>query len=45
MGLTVARHSLRNIGGDVSMEDRPGGGTIAVLLHPVAQRKRRTISE
>ena len=37
--------NITNIGGDVSMEDRPGGGTIAVLLHPVAQRKRRTISE
>jgi signal transduction histidine kinase len=41
MGLTVARHSLRNIGGDVMMEDRPGGGTVAVLLHPVAQPKRK----
>jgi len=44
MGLTVARHSLRNIGGDVTMEDRPGGGTIAVLLHPVAQPKRKPAS-
>ena len=45
MGLTVARHSMRNMGGDVTMEDRPGGGTVAVLLHPVEQpRKRRAES-
>jgi len=41
MGLTVARHSMRNMGGDVTMEDRPGGGTVAVLLHPVEQPRRR----
>ncbi len=41
MGLTVARHSLRNIGGEVMMEDRPGGGAVAILLHPVAQPKRK----
>jgi two-component system, sensor histidine kinase and response regulator len=45
MGLTVARHSLRNIGGEVLIEDRAGGGTIAVLLHPVAQPKRKPSSE
>lgn len=38
MGLTVARHALRNMGGDVSMTDRPGGGSIAVLVHPVSKR-------
>jgi two-component system, sensor histidine kinase and response regulator len=38
MGLTVARHALRNIGGDVSVADRPGGGTIAILVHPVKKR-------
>jgi len=41
MGLTVARHSMRNMGGDVTMEDRAGGGTIAVLLHPIEQPHRR----
>ncbi len=25
MGLTVARHALRNLGGEVTMNDRPGG--------------------
>jgi two-component system sensor histidine kinase/response regulator len=45
MGLTVARHSLRNMGGEVTMEDRPGGGSVAVLLHPLEQRQRRLSSE
>ncbi len=38
MGLTVARHALRNIGGEVSLTDRPGGGVIATLHHPVNKR-------
>jgi two-component system sensor histidine kinase/response regulator len=38
MGLTVARHALRNLGGEVTMNDRPGGGAQAVLMHPVAKR-------
>jgi signal transduction histidine kinase len=36
MGLTVARHALRNLGGDVVLVDRPGGGTTAILTHPVS---------
>jgi len=40
MGLTVARHALRSMGGDMNMEDRPGGGTVAVLTHPLAGRKK-----
>jgi signal transduction histidine kinase len=35
MGLTIARHGFRTLGGDVTVEDRPGGGTSALLLHPV----------
>ena len=35
MGLTVARHALESIGGQVELVDRPGGGTRALLLHPV----------
>jgi signal transduction histidine kinase len=34
MGLTVARHSMRGLGGNVDLEDRPGGGSVAVLTHP-----------
>lgn len=33
LGLTVARHSLRNLSGVLALEDRPGGGTRAVLAH------------
>ena len=35
MGLTIARHSLRNFGGEVNLHDCKGGGTAAVLVHPV----------
>lgn len=38
MGLTVARHALRNLGGEVTLNDRPGGGAQAVLVHPVTKR-------
>jgi two-component system sensor histidine kinase/response regulator len=41
MGLTVARHALRNLGGEVKMHDRPGGGTIAVLVHPLEKPGRK----
>ncbi len=42
MGLTVARHALRNMGGDLTVEDRPDGGMIAILLHPVERRRRQS---
>jgi signal transduction histidine kinase len=35
MGLTIARHGFRSLGGDVTVADRPGGGATAVLLHPI----------
>ncbi len=41
MGLTVARHALRNMGGDLMIEDRPGGGTVAVLIHPMERKVRK----
>jgi C4-dicarboxylate-specific signal transduction histidine kinase len=40
MGLTVARHALRNMGGDLVLDDRPGGGAVALLTHPVERRRR-----
>jgi two-component system, sensor histidine kinase and response regulator len=40
MGLTVARHALRNLGGEVAMTETPGGGTTAILLHPVERKKK-----
>jgi len=41
MGLTVARHTLRNLGGELTMEDRPDGGTSAILTHPVETRVKK----
>ena len=35
MGLTVARHALRNLGGEVVIVDNPGGGSTAILTHPL----------
>jgi len=40
MGLTVARHALRNLGGEVTMTDTPGRGATAVLLHPLDRNHR-----
>jgi len=41
MGLTIARHALRNLGGEVTLADRAGGGACAVLVHPIEARKPR----
>ena len=40
MGLTVARHALRNLGGEVSLSDRPGGGTVATIRHPLDRKHK-----
>jgi two-component system sensor histidine kinase/response regulator len=45
MGLTVARHALRNLGGEVMLADRPGGGTIVTLIHPLDRKNRRASNE
>lgn len=34
MGLTIARHGIRSLGGDLSVEPRSTGGTSAIILHP-----------
>jgi DNA-binding response OmpR family regulator len=44
MGLTVARHALRNMGGDLLLEDRPGGGAVAILTHPLERRRRPSVA-
>jgi two-component system, sensor histidine kinase and response regulator len=41
MGLTVARHSLRSLGGEVTMASRPAGGTSAILVHPVRDPRQK----
>ncbi|MBX3750928.1 MAG: response regulator [Opitutaceae bacterium] len=38
MGLTIARHALRNMGGEVTLKDRQGGGVCAVMVHPINKR-------
>lgn len=35
MGLSVARHSIRNFGGELILKNRPTGGTCALLTHPL----------
>jgi signal transduction histidine kinase len=45
MGLTVARHALRNLGGEVTMTDTPGGGATAILMHPVEKKSKRSTDE
>jgi two-component system sensor histidine kinase/response regulator len=42
MGLTIARHSLRSLGGEVSLVPRAGGGASAVLVHPVRDPRHKT---
>ena len=44
MGLTVARHALRNLGGELSLEDRPGGGSIAIITHPIEYKVKKVSS-
>ncbi len=41
MGLTIARHALRNLDGEVMLNAREGGGTSAVLHHPLEQKPRK----
>ena len=41
MGLTVARHSLRSLGGEVTLLPRAGGGTSAFLVHPVRDPRQK----
>lgn len=42
MGLTIARHALRNLGGEVQLHDVKGGGTSAVLVHPAQRVEKKT---
>ncbi|MCC5840817.1 MAG: response regulator [Opitutales bacterium] len=39
MGLTIARHSMQALGGHLDLLERPGGGTVAVLGHPLEEKK------
>jgi signal transduction histidine kinase len=44
MGLTVARHSMRNLGGEVALVNRIGGGAVAVITHPLERKKKRCVT-
>ena len=35
MGLSIARHCIRNIGGELILQNRPKGGVCALLIHPL----------
>lgn len=41
MGLTVARHAFRNLGGEVTIVDNPAGGATAILVHPIEKKLRQ----
>ncbi len=45
MGLTVARHALRNLGGEINLIDRAGGGSSTILVHPLEKRIRKSVTE
>jgi len=36
MGLTIARHSVKCLGGSIDVNDREGGGTTATILLPIS---------
>ncbi len=40
MGLTVARHAMRNLGGEVNLNENPKGGAIATLRHPLERKAK-----
>jgi CheY-like chemotaxis protein len=40
MGLTVARHAMRNLGGEVTLTERPGGGAICTIRHPLERKNK-----
>ena len=40
MGLTVARHSMRNLGGEVTLLPHHGGGTVSTIRHPLERRNK-----
>lgn len=45
MGLTVARHALRTMGGEATIANRDGGGARCTLVHPIEKRPSKTIQD
>ena len=42
MGLTASRHAMRNLGGEVTLANREGGGAVCTLRHPIDRRPGRS---
>jgi CheY-like chemotaxis protein len=40
LGLTIARHAVRALGGEISVTPQAGGGTLTVFTHPVTPPTR-----
>ncbi len=38
LGLAMARHTVRSFGGNLTLENRPGGGAVATLSYPLEPR-------
>lgn len=34
MGLTIARHAIRTLGGEITLHENPDGGVVALFTHP-----------
>jgi len=45
MGLTVARHALRTMGGEATIDNCENGGACCTLVHPVAKRASKAIQD
>lgn len=45
MGLTISRHSLRTLGGDIRIENRPAGGACALVIHPLSEIEPKNMLE
>ena len=45
MGLTVARHALRTMGGEATMDNREEGGAQCTLVHPIEKKASKAIHE
>lgn len=45
MGLTVARHALRTMGGEATMDNLVDGGAQCTLVHPVEKKASKAIQE
>jgi two-component system, sensor histidine kinase and response regulator len=45
LGLTLARHLIRCMGGDLTVANRPEGGVVATITHPLAPAPKNALVE